>query len=56
MSRNGLLLNDIFLFIQESVVNTADNPEIQNYISSNQTIKGDAVVKQGTVRMKNINR
>uniref|UniRef100_A0A8R1TTG8 Sorting nexin n=1 Tax=Onchocerca volvulus TaxID=6282 RepID=A0A8R1TTG8_ONCVO len=40
----------------ESVLNTADNPEMQNYISSNPATKGDVLVKQGTVRMKNINR
>ncbi|VIO87351.1 Uncharacterized protein BM_BM6372 [Brugia malayi] len=42
--------------LSETVLNTADNHEIQNYISSNRTTKNDALVKQGTVRVKNINR
>ncbi|KAL3982706.1 WASP-binding domain of Sorting nexin family protein [Acanthocheilonema viteae] len=42
--------------LSESVLNTADNPEMQTYISNNRITKGDAMVKQGTVRMKNINR
>ncbi|MCP9265806.1 Sorting nexin [Dirofilaria immitis] len=39
-----------------SVLNMADNPEIQNYISCNPATKGDVLIKQATVRMKNINR
>ncbi|EJW88332.1 hypothetical protein WUBG_00751 [Wuchereria bancrofti] len=42
--------------LSETILNTADNLEMQNYISSNRATKGDALVKQGTVRVKNINR
>ncbi|VDK62228.1 unnamed protein product [Onchocerca ochengi] len=35
----------------ESVLNTADNPEMQNYIFSNPATKGDVLVKQGTLTL-----
>uniref|UniRef100_A0A915PE54 SH3 domain-containing protein n=1 Tax=Setaria digitata TaxID=48799 RepID=A0A915PE54_9BILA len=42
--------------LSENVLNTGDNSEIQNQLSDNRTSRSDILVKQATVRMKNINR